>query len=103
MFYLRLGAWLIVGTIGLWILIVILEWFYSRTEVSGINEQLIPEPNECPICGRAFDDTRRPVAYHISYKPLRVIIACQICNEIEYLQRTGLLNKRIIKINSLKK
>lgn len=49
----------------------------------------------CPICLRPFDKTRRPVIFHTSYTPEKVIIGCQICNEIEYLHRTNNLPRRL--------
>lgn len=56
----------------------------------------------CPICVRPYDNTRRPVIYHVSYNPEKVISACQICNEIEYLDRNNLMYSRLKKIHNLR-
>lgn len=53
----------------------------------------------CPIC--KFN-RQKLITYHISYNPERTIYACKWCNYIEYLDRSGDLNKIINKIHDLR-
>lgn len=67
-------------------------------------------PNKCPLCLKPYEGKRRPVTYHISYKPEKTIVACNICNWYEYLARKHpgkvpsygkKFRKRLIRIKEL--
>lgn len=70
-----------------------------RTRKNYFNDE-----KNCPICGTLYDLYRhKKVKYHITYNPQKWVYACELCNEIEYLQRSGNLNKILEKIEDLKK
>jgi len=56
----------------------------------------------CPICGQKYDNWfHKRLIYHIRYYPEKTINACLLCNHVEYLWRTGKLDKithQIIKL-----
>lgn len=76
------------------VLIILIIAIWIRTHGFKVETRPIIS-SYCPICLKAYDLTRRPVVFHTSYKPERVITACQICNEIEYLSRTDNLTRRL--------
>lgn len=88
----------------LFVLLGILALFFVSWLKAVFTRQaeLPPVTNFCPICTKLYDKTRRPVVYHVHYNPERVIMACQVCNEIEYLDRTDNLSARLKKIHNLR-
>ncbi len=80
------------------ILFAIFDRFYKR------KYSPLQSSDHCPICGSFYDRYRhKKIKYHITYNPEKWQYSCELCNEIEYLDRTGNLNKILENINNLKK
>jgi C4-type Zn-finger protein len=84
-------------------LVLVLVFFMLEKILRSRKNKFNDEAN-CPICGAMYDTySHRKVVYHIFYHPAKWIYACNTCNSIEYLHRTGNLQKILENIENLKK